>query len=99
MPLDKQKVKNTLLEKFEFQEVEGTKHERIAFFHNGKKVATTGFSRGTGRDLGESLLKIIANEILVSNLGFFKEMIICTKSRQEYLRKLNDGGFIENIPD
>ena len=99
MPLAKQKVKDQLLEKFGFQEVEGTRHERVAFFYNGKKIATTGFSRGSNKDLYDDLLGIMAKEIFVFNLGFFKGMIVCTKSRLDYLGKLNDGGYIKIIPE
>ncbi|MBE3116480.1 hypothetical protein IMZ68_04680 [Candidatus Bathyarchaeota archaeon] len=99
MPLDKQLVRDTLLSKFKFEEVEGTKHGRIAFFYNNKKIATTGFSRGSRKDLDDSLLGIMAKEILVLKLGFFKGMITCSNSRLDYLKVLNDGGFIKNIPE
>ena len=71
MSLDKQRVRDTLLGKFGFQNVEGSKHGRIAFFYNGKKIATIGFSRGSKKDLYDDLLGVMAKEIFVFNLGFF----------------------------
>lgn len=93
--MKKRVVKQTLQAKFHYVEVPEAKHDRIAFFYNGKKVATTGFSRGAGPDIGDpSLLAVMAKEMRVNQLSFFKRMIECTRSYDDYIEKLREGGYI-----
>jgi|GEM_PF-3627734 len=41
MPIEKRSLRQTLLTKFHFEEVPGSKHEAVALFIDDKKVATT----------------------------------------------------------
>ena len=95
MALEKKIVKEKLVNKFEFVPVMGSGHERIALFYGGMKIATTGFSRGTGKNLEDDLLKVMAKEIFVMRLGFFKEMINCSKSKTDYINLLIESGHIK----
>jgi hypothetical protein len=95
MPLEKRQVKDQLLNKFGFEPVEGSQYDRIAFFYNGMKIVSTHFSRGAGKDLVDDLLTIMAKEILVYKLGFFKGMIICTKSKDDYINLLKQANYIQ----
>jgi len=94
MPISKARVRRQLLQKFGFEEVRGSRHEAIAFFYDGQKVATTRFSRGSRREIDDDLLKVMAREVRVSNLSFFKGMIDCPKSLDDYIEKLKQGGYI-----
>ena len=94
MPLAKRKVKRQLLVELRFQEVQGSKHEAVAFFHGGHKVATTRFSRGSGRELDDTLLKVMAREVRVFNLSFFKDMIDCPRTLDDYVKKLGEAGYL-----
>jgi hypothetical protein len=91
----KREIRSTLISKFHFEEVDGSSHEAIAFFDNEKKVATTRFSRGRGgRDIGDALMFEIAKQIRVSTLNFFKRMIDCTRSHEDFIKRLKEGGYI-----
>lgn len=67
---------------------------RLPFFMGGRKIATTRFSRGSGKDIGDALLGRMAQEVRVRNLGFFKGMIDCPKSLDDYVDSLRDTGYI-----
>jgi hypothetical protein len=95
MPFSSGDVKRILLRKFQFQETQGTKHDAFSFFYNGKKVATTRFSRGANVQISDALLSQMAKEIRVGNLRFFREMISCTNSYEAFVHKLKEGGYIE----
>jgi len=92
--IKKQSLRNELKRKFDFQEVPGSKHEAIAFFYGGKKIATTRFSRGSGKDLDNDILKLIAREVRVDKLSNLKEMIDCTKSQEDFLDILREKKFL-----
>jgi hypothetical protein len=93
--MKKRVMKQTLQGKFHYVEEPEAKHDRIAFYHNGKKVATTGFSRGAGPDIGDpSLLAQMAKEVRVNQLSFFKRMIECTRSYDDYIKRLREGRYI-----
>ncbi len=94
MPYKAKDIRRLLLDKFQFEPVEESRHDAIAFFHMGKKIATTRFSRGSRAEVDDSLLKMIARQTRVENLRFFKEMLDCTRSRDDYLSKLEEDGFI-----
>lgn len=96
MPLEKKLVREKLLEKFNFEIIPGTKHERLGFYFNGKMIANTGFSRNTEKVISDDLLKYIAEEVGVFTLGFFKKMINCTKNKEEYINELKSTGLIKN---
>jgi len=94
MPLERKLVREKLLEKFNFELIPGSKHERLAFYFNGIMVANTAFSRNTGKDMSDDLLKCMADEVGVFKLGFFKNMIICKKNKEEYINELKSNGSI-----
>jgi hypothetical protein len=95
MPYKKREVRGKLITKFHFEEVPGSKHEAVSFLFKGKKVATTRFSRKTkGSDIDDYLLKQMAIEIRVNTLNFFKGMIDCTNTKGDFLKRLQEGGFI-----
>jgi len=99
MPLKKEDVESKLRDKFHFCKIETTgrnPHNRWAFFYDGKKIATTGFSRGArgNDDLDDSLLKIMAKEVRVQTLQNFKGMITCSVSPDGYVKILKEQGFI-----
>lgn len=94
MPLSSREVRSALMNKFQFQPVQGSRHEAVAFFYEGKKVATTRFSHGRDRQIGDDLLRRMATEIMVHNLRFFKEMIGCTKSLDDFIMRLHDNGIV-----
>lgn len=92
--LTKKEIRTQLKEKFFFEDVKGSKHGAVSLFHNGKKVATTRFSRGGSDDVPDSILGRMAKEIRIVKTKFFKEMIECTKSREAYMEELEKGGFL-----
>ena len=94
MPFPKREVKSQLLLKFEFVEVEGSNHEAVAFYYEGKKIATTRFSRGSNQDIGDKLLKVMARQVRVETLNFFKKMIECTNSLEDYTERLRELSYI-----
>lgn len=94
MPYSKRRVKRELIRKFGFEEVEGSKHEAIAFYYCGEKVATTRFSRGSVRDIDNNILNFMAKEVRVYRLGFFKDMIDCPKSLEDYINRLKELHYI-----
>lgn len=93
--MKKRLIQQTLQSKFLYVEEPGTKHDRIAFYYEGKKVATTGFSRGAGPDISDpSLLAVMAKEVRVNQLSFLKQMIECTRSYDDYIKRLREGRYI-----
>jgi hypothetical protein len=86
MPIKKRVVQSSLMGKFGFIEVEGSEHDAVSLFVQGKKIATTRFSRGH-REISDDILGLMAKQIGV-NLATFKNMIGCTVELQEYLRIL-----------
>ncbi len=95
MPFRTRDVKKALERKFGFKVEPRSKHDWLAFYHNGKKVAMTGFSRRSGPTIDDDgLLKQMSREVGVSRLGFFKAMIACTKTLDDYIHELKEHGLI-----
>jgi hypothetical protein len=88
MPRKKRDVKRKLISKFHFEERPGSKHECLSLVIDGKKYATTRFSRGHS-EITDGVLTEISKQLFVYNLGFLKEMLDCTKSRSDYLNRWN----------
>ncbi len=93
MAIAKNDFRKCLLKKFEFQEVSGRKHEALSFFVNGKKVATTRFSR-SHKVISDSILRQIARQLWVQ-LSYLKQMYGCTKGADEYLVHLKKNGYLK----
>ena len=92
MPIPKTELRKCLIDKFGFEEVYQTKHEAVALFVKGKKVATTRFSHGQN-EIDDDILGLIARQIRVQ-LGYLKKMCNCNKSKEEYLSLLKNSGFL-----
>jgi hypothetical protein len=94
VPLPQRDVKETLLNKFGFVEIQGRKHDGLAFYYMDRRVATTWFSRAPRRDLHDEILKQMAEQVGVHTLNFFKGMIKCSQSLDDYVQRLRDRGII-----
>ena len=99
-PIPKGDLLGALLHKFEFEyRRRGSgKHEAVTLRVDGKKVATTRFSRGARTaDIGPSILRQIATQLRLEpgSLPMLYGMVDCTVSRDDYLAELRDGGFLE----
>lgn len=99
MPITREEIESQLSNKFHFQKVNGSgrnPHERWAFLYNGKKIATTGFSRACRNkdNIDDDLLLLMAREVRSQTLHNFKGMIICTISLDQYVEILREQRFI-----
>ena len=93
-------MKALLMTKFGFAEVPGSKHDAVAFFYEGTKVATTRFSRGSGVEIDDNLLSVIAKyEVRAGTLGFLKGMLQCSNGPEDYLAQLRLQGFLKPPPN
>lgn len=92
MPISKRDLRRSLIKKFYFQEVPGSRHEAVALFVGDEKVATARFLR-SHTEISDNILTLIAREIWV-NLGYLKRMYDCTRSRQDYLDRLRETGHL-----
>ena len=96
MPLSSDDVLRQLLKKFHFEAAPGTRHDTYTLIINGRRAATTRFSRGRRRTLPDNLLRVMAHEIHAPSLAFFRGMIECTVSNEEYLDHLRQEGHIKD---
>lgn len=68
----------------------GDDHRRYELVINGRRVVRTMVSRGSGhRTLSNDIVSKMAKQLQVTT-PFFREVIICTKSREDYLEKLRE---------
>jgi len=88
MAIPKDDLRRCLIGKFGFEEIEGTRHEAVSLIVDGRKVATTRFSR-SHREIDDAILGLVAKELWVT-LGYLKRMYGCTRSREDYLKYLTD---------
>jgi hypothetical protein len=93
MPIPKRNLRRCLIHKFHFEEVSGTKHEAVALFVDGRKIATTRFS-SSHRDIDDTILRQIARQIWVQ-LGYLKKMYDCTKNPEDYHEHLRRTGHLQ----
>ena len=94
MSVDKRDLQECHRRKFDFTEVKGSKHDAMPLIVAGTKVATTRFSRGGGKDLGNPLLARIAGQLRV-NLNRLKAMHDCSFSQTQYVEHLRREGHLE----
>jgi len=92
MPIEKKDLRRCLVQKFGFEQVPGTRHDAVALFVGGRKVATTRFSRGHD-DINPAILSQIAKQIWVQ-LAYLQGMYDCHNSRQDYIELLRQSGRI-----
>jgi hypothetical protein len=93
--MKKRDIKAKLLGKFKYVADPKSKHDGVTFFYSGTMVAATQFSRGAGPDIDDQdLLSQMAKEVGVFQLGFFKDMISCKKSYDDYVEKLRERGWV-----
>lgn len=59
-------------------------HQKWCVYHDGKLVAHFGVRRGSSKDEGHDHVQKSLNV----STGFAKELAICTKSQDDYLRKM-----------
>ncbi len=71
----------------------GTKHDAISLIVEGRKVATTRFSRGHA-ELSDSILTMMARQIGVT-LTQLKRMCECTISKDAYIQLLREAKRLE----
>jgi hypothetical protein len=97
VPIPKADLQRALVRKFAFEAVPGSKHEAHTLKVDGKKVATTRFSRGLrSEDLGPALLRQIALQLRLDSEPLKKicGMVECSVSQEDYLRELRDAGVL-----
>jgi hypothetical protein len=90
--MNKKKLRRCLTKKFGFEPVQGSKHEAVSLVIDGRKVATTRFSR-SHREISDAILSRIAGQLWVT-LTYLKEMEGCTKGREDYLDHLRREGYL-----
>lgn len=89
MPLKKRLVKQRLLYKG-FQQEDDRDHEWFFVYHDGKKTTiNTKYSRGSGNEISDGLLRLMRNQMHLSKKDFDKYME-CTLSKKEYIQHLLD---------
>jgi len=94
MPLDLRDIERALESKLGFRREEGAKHKLFSLYIQGKLVAETKTSRGSGyKTLGEYLVGEMAKQLFVPH-QFFVEMVRCTRTRADFLRFLSKRGRI-----
>ena len=74
------------LRKLNPKEKKGKRDHDIFIVEVHGKLLRTKLSLGSG-DVGDNLISQIAKQILVSN-SFFKEIIMCTKYREDYEKEV-----------
>lgn len=99
MAYKKSDFEDKLFSKFGFVWKKGkgrNPHERLALFHNGMQVASTGLSRGlkNNSDIGDDLLLLIAREIRVRTMKNIRGMIDCDIGLKDYLEILSSQGYL-----
>jgi hypothetical protein len=97
MPLPRDTTEQQLVQKVQMtpRNRKGDDHRFYDLVINGQRVARTKVSRGSGyKTLGDDLVSKMARQLYVPT-PFFRELINCTKSRDEYLGILRDQGRIE----
>lgn len=68
----------------------GQDHRYYDLYIDGRRIAFTKVSTGTGhRTLGPNLVSAMAKQLHVPT-PFFEDIINCTKSRNDYLEKLRE---------
>lgn len=72
-----------------------TDHHCYYYVYNGRKTnISTKFSMGSGKDIGDSLISIMAKQVRLNKADFMK-LIQCTLSKEEYRDLMIKNG---NIP-
>jgi len=72
----------------------GGDHHYYEFWHDGKFIAKTRTSRGTGT-IHKALIGAMSKQCKVSQ-SFFKDFASCTKSKEDYIAELKKNGIISN---
>lgn len=96
MPRSSDEIIRQLLRKFHFQLSHDTRHDTYTLFNNGRRVAIIHFSRGRRRMIDDGMMRKMAHELHAPSLAFFKGMIDCTVSNEEYLAHLRQIGRIQD---
>lgn len=99
MPYTRQQAEDILQSKFGFVWKVGSgrnPHQRLALFHNGKQVASTGFSRGMRRnsDVDDTLFMLIAREIRAQTSKNLRGMFDCNIGLKDYIGIISSQGLL-----
>ena len=89
MPFKVKEIERLLDTKFGFALKRKGKHIFYELCVEGLRTIRTHVSHGNKRDVGRPLEAMMARELGVRN-QFFREMISCTKTREDYLRCLRE---------
>lgn len=92
MAISKRELNRCLKQKFDFQEVPGSRHEALSLIVDGRKVATVRFSR-SHKEISNTILRLIARECWVQT-SYLKGMISCDISQEAYMAYLLDDGYL-----
>lgn len=94
MSLPRREVERQLTQKLLMEPRPGD-HRYYYLFINGRKVARTHVSTGTNsRTLGDNMVSTMARQLNVTT-SFFREIVNCTKTRDQYLQQLRDQDLLE----
>jgi hypothetical protein len=93
MSIRKTELQKILTQKFGFTEVPGSRHEALALFVDGYKVATVRFSR-SHKEISDPIFRLLARECWVQS-GYLREMVQCSKSHSDYLDYLQKNGYLQ----
>ena len=96
MPRSSDDIIRQLMRKFNFQMSHDSRHDTYTLFDNNRRVAIIHFSRGRRRMIDDGMLRKMAQEVHAPSLAFFKGMIDCTVSNEEYLDHLRQIGRIQS---
>ena len=93
MPIKKREIERQLISKFGFVQ-SNSDHKKFSFYQDGKLVAMTVLSHNH-KVVTDRLLGQMAKQVGVYRQSFFKEMIECTKSLDDYLNEISTNGWLE----
>ena len=96
MPLDKRKVASALTSKLNCKE-SGGDHVFYSVEWEGRQVAYTKMSRGSRREISDSLVGQMARQLQVKRRTF-EEIVRCTKYLDDYIAELRAAGVLEDSP-
>lgn len=92
MPFKTRDVADRLLGKFHFS-VSDKDHKVYELYINQKKIARTKISHG-GKEISDAILTQMAKQVGVQRLNYFKEMVLCTKTNDDYLEEIKRNGYL-----
>jgi len=92
MSLKTRDVVDKLVGKFFFS-ISNSDHKVYKLYINQKFIVRTMISHG-GKEIDDAILSQMAKQVGVQRLSFFKEMIKCTKSNDDFLNEIMKNGYL-----